>query len=329
MLSTFEVLVGRDAQAASDEHARQPFQRPAWAQAVSVARGRRHEFVAVRATTGTRLHHLFGAVHRRFGLQIFESMPFGGYGGWTGRAALDEAGESALTREWLGSGGWPCMVLVGEPGRRDALPDGPSYRRLGAWVSRLRPVTHLTHLLRLDGSDADIISRAKPRMRSYLRRIEDAGYECRLERSGSEIRMADWYRQGSAAWQSGNTLPMPDAFFDALQASSMAEVWSVHRDDQCVAAALFLLGKDSISYQASGSLRHQGTISPMDALIWVVAREYRDRGYRVLNLGASEGLDSVRQFKEKFGALPAEYRRAVYVFPRFLMGRVAPDPTAA
>jgi len=59
-----------------------------------------------------------------------------------------------------------------------------------------------------------------------------------------------------------------------------------------------------------------GPVSAMDALIWHAARHYRDRGFRSMNMGASDGLDSVRRFKQKFGAVGVPYRRVTYLLPR-------------
>ena len=69
-------------------------------------------------------------------------------------------------------------------------------------------------------------------------------------------------------------------------------------------------------YQASGTLRERAEVSAIDALLWTAIRHYRDCGYRTMNLGASEGLDTVRFLKEKLGGVPASYRHVACVLPR-------------
>lgn len=314
--ATFHILVGDDALAAAEQHGELAFHHPAWVSAVAAARGRVHEFVAVRAVAARGVRHLFGAVHRRGGFPVFESMPFGGYGGWVGASDPGGHEEAALTAQWLRHAHWPVVLLVGRPGHGQELPAPRGLPWLGRMGRRFQMSVHETHMLDLTGTDEALISRAKPRMRSYLRKMADTGYGCRLEIGEYSVRMAQWYRVGSAAWQAPGTSLMPDAFFDSLQQDAGSEVWTVQRDGRCLAAVLFLLGRDTVHYQASGGERHHGTISPMDALIWSAARAYRDRGFAQMNLGASDGLESVRQFKEKFGARPATYYRCLYVLPR-------------
>lgn len=316
MSATFQTLFGHDALAAAEQHGELAFHSPEWVRAVAAARERAHEFVAVRAVVARGVRYLFGAVHRRGGFPLFESMPYGGYGGWVGISGQDQGEEPALTAQWLRQAPWPVVLLVSRPGHGMGLPSPRGMSWIGLMGRRFQMSAHETHLLDLTVTDEAMIARAKPRMRSYLRKMADAGYSCRLESDESTVQMAQWYRVGSAAWQAPGASLMPGAFFASLQRAALGEVWTVHRDGRCLAAALFLLGRNTVHYQASGSERHQGTISPMDALIWSVARVYRDRGFVQLNLGSSDGLDSVRQFKEKFGATPAAYHRCVYVLPR-------------
>jgi CelD/BcsL family acetyltransferase involved in cellulose biosynthesis len=329
MSATFQTLIGDDALAAAEQHGELAFHHPAWVRAVAAARGRVHEFVAVRAVTGRGVRHLFGAVHRRGGLPLFESMPYGGYGGWVGASGPGVDDEAALSAQWLRQAPWPVVLLVSRPGYGQVLPEPRRMSWLGRMGRRFQMSAHETHVLDLSGTDEAMISRARPRMRSYLRKMADAGYSCRLEGGETSLHMAQWYRVGSAAWQAPGTSLMPDAFFDNLQRDAVSEVWTAHRDGRCLAAALFLLGRDSVHYQASGSERHHGTISPMDALIWTAARAYRDRGFVNLNLGASDALESVRQFKEKFGARPATYHRCVYVLPRLTRTATVPHAGTA
>ena len=60
-------------------------------------------------------------------------------------------------------------------------------------------------------------------------------------------------------------------------------------------------------------------------MLWTAIRHYRDRGFLTLNLGASEGLDSVRSFKEKLGGMAVSYRRATFILPAGI-AIVAPAP---
>jgi hypothetical protein len=140
-----------------------------------------------------------------------------------------------------------------------------------------------------------------------------------------------WYCRGSHGWQQpGST--MPEAFFTSLARTGYAEVWTVRFHGRIVGAALFLVGRHEVQYQASGTERIESTLSAMDALIWAASRHYRQRGLATMNLGASDGLESVARFKQKFGAQPVTYLRTTYVLPGFarlkwLARSASPGPT--
>lgn len=301
--------MAQDAAASSSANC---FQYPSWVDAVALARRRRHEFVAIRAALGPAPAFLFGSLHRRWGLPVFESMPMGGYGGWVCEMPMGHEELRALTSCWLSGVRWPLVELTSAPGAVAALPSPP---RLGQQLRRFRPRDLQTHILSLDGDDARLLQHARASVRSYLRRVESLGYS--FEVGGNELLsvFSDWYRRGSTTWKSGASYLYPDGFFNALLSGGRADIWLANHDGRQVGAAIFLRGKFEVLYQASGTEKVSGPVSAMDALIWSAARHYRDQGYLRLNMGASDGLESVRRFKEKFGAVPVNYRRVTYLLP--------------
>ena len=318
----YELARGARAEALSAALATNAFQHRAWVRAVAAARGRTHEFVAVQAQRPDSVSPvLFGGLHRRAGLAVFESMPMGGYGGWVCDGALSLDEERALTASWLRQAPWPLVRLTSEPGRAAALPQAavwPLPRRL---QRRLQRREFETHVLDLSSDDAQRLQRVKPSVRSYLRRVDALGFE--FLRGGEDALAAfgAFYRRGSLGWVVASGALLPEAFFSALHGDGRLEVWRARRDGRLLASAAFLLGCGQVQYQASGSDKVAGPVSAMDALLWTAAGHYRARGFNGLNLGASEGLDSVRRFKEKFGAQPLAYRCETYLMPR-LAGRL-------
>lgn len=312
----FDLLSGAAAEGAA---AKAPacFQRPAWVHAVAALRGRRHTMVAVQARGAVpREAWLFGAVHRRAGVPVFESMPMGGYGGWHSEDPLGVDEERELTARWLRHAPWPVVVLTGAPSRPDALP-APAGRWWPSMLrARLLPRRFETHVLTL-GDDESMLKAARASIRSYLRKADRLDFAFDMGRDAQALdRMAAWYRRGSEAWQRPGGTLMPPAFFAALL--GLGEVWTAVHAGKEVGAALFLVGRDEVQYQASGSERVKGPLSPMDALLWAASRHYRDRGLTTMNFGASEGLDSVARFKEKFGARATPYLRVTYLLPSLL-----------
>ncbi len=313
----FETLWGPAAQCAADGLAEHAFQSEAWVDAVSAARGRRHRFVAVRAIDGAHAGAcLFGGVHRRFGIEIFESMPMAGYGGWCIAGALDEDQEASLSRAWLARSPWWVVSLTGTPGRERAVPPlaAPAWFPSN-WRRRLDARTISTHVLSLAGDDAALLMRARPRARNYLRRVDRSGYVVEVGGHDAVEEFCRLFRSGSAEWKRGAQGLLPDEFFRRLHDGGKADIWRVTMGGACSAAALLLKGRTEVFYQASGTTRERAEVSATDALLWTAMRYYRDRGYRTLNLGASEGLDTVRSFKEKLGGVATPYRYVTSVLP--------------
>jgi hypothetical protein len=314
---SFELVRAAEAAALSAQWSVNAFQNPRWVQAVAAARRVPHEFVAVRAThRAFGRAYLFASLHRRAGVAVFESMPMGGHGGWVAEPSLEPTHERSLAADWLAQAPWTVVVLTSAPGRAAALPDAREWPLPAGWARRFAPRDLQTHVLDLAGDDATLLQRVRPAVRSYLRRVDALGFAVECDgRADALARFCAWYRRGSVAWQQAADTLLPDAFFAALRSGGEADVWCVSRDGQPVGAALFLLGRMQVQYQASGTEKIAGPVSAMDALLWTAARHYRDRGWQSMNLGASEGLEGVRRFKEKFGAQAVDYRRVSYLLP--------------
>jgi Acetyltransferase (GNAT) domain len=294
------------------------FQNLQWVNAVAAVRQRPHEFVVVRArSAGDAPAYLIGGVHSRMGVRVFESMPMMGYGGWVCERPLQVDEERRITCAWLVSCRWPLVAITSEPGRAACLPDSAVWPVL-LTRGRLAAVDMETHRLDISGDDAALLARVRPSVRSYLRRAEQLDFS--FARGGRELlgTFYDRYRHGSQGWQVAAAQVLPREFFEALCRDDGMEIWLVSQEGRPVGAAAFLVGAREVQYQASGTERVAGPISAMDALIWHAARHYRDRGFKTMNMGASEGLDSVRRFKQKFGAVAVGYRRVWYPFPRWV-----------
>lgn len=318
--TTFSIVTGAEADRLMRGLPGGCFQHPAWVRAVAAARGRPHELVVVQAHRhGGAIAWLPGGLHRRAGLAVFEGMPMAGYGPWIVEVAAEAVDTEALTRQWLAQAPWPLVVLTAAPGAPPGLPAPVAWPLLPpALAQRLRPLGLLTHRLDLSGGDAELLQRARPRMRSYLRQFDRLGFEFSVANDHDALQTCHrWYLAGSQAWQTAATSRLPEGFFTALAGETFAEVWCVRFQGQEVGAALFLRGQGELQYQASGTQRIDAPLSAMEALLWAAARHHRDRGCRQLNLGASDGLDSVARFKQKFGAEPAPYLRVSYLLPRW------------
>jgi len=245
----------------------------------------------------------------------------GGYGGWICEPSLELAEESVLTSHWLRRAPWAVVRLTSEPGRAASLPEAATLPLPPRLRSHVESRDFDTHLLDLTGDDAVRLQRVRQSVRSYLRRVDTLGYSFEIGGDGALADFCSWYRRGSQGWRARAGCLLPDQFFEVLQSSGAMDIWRAMRNGVSVGAAAFLIGNTEVQYQASGAAKVAGPVSAMDALLWTAARHYSERGFKSMNLGASDGLDSVRRFKEKFGARPFRYRCETYLMPK-LMGRV-------
>jgi len=319
IVATFETVRGAAALALAEEMATNCFQNGRWVAAIALVRQRPHQFLAIRARHAGGSACLFGALHRRWGVPVFESMPMGGCGGWVSERPLDAREQQELMQAWLPTAWWPVVDMTSPLGAAEVLP-APGCAALAARLGGgIRPLE--THTLALQADDQQLLKAVRSSVRSYLRRVDALGFSFQI--GGSELLPAflEWYRRGSSQWKEEASGLWPEGFFAELLARGHGDIWLVSVEGREVGAGFFVRGHDDVLYQASGTEKISAPVSAMDAMVWSAVRHYRDQGYALLNLGGSQGLDSVRRFKEKFGARPVSYCRTTYLFPRFSLRR--------
>ncbi len=78
-------------------------------------------------------------------------------------------------------------------------------------------------------------------------------------------------------------------------------------EGEVVAGVLLFHGRRSVLYWSGGMKREFSSLSPNNALLETVIREACKKGVELFDFGASGPLDSVRKFKESFGAHAVEF----------------------
>jgi hypothetical protein len=282
-----------------------------WVRAVAVARNKRHWPLALQAQgeDGTTCY-LLGAWHWRYGIPVFEAMPMGGYSDWSSIKGYRL--PPIPTQEWLRHIWLPVVIISTIPTFEENIN---KYPNKSIW---LRQTLLETHILDLQPSPQILLAQVKSSVRSYFRRIDQLGFS--FNSGGIELleSFMKQYILGRGNWQKQPTSNYSIDFFRTLLSEERAEIWNVERDNEVVGSAFFLKGSDDVMYFASGVQKVTGPVSPMDALIWTAILDFQQRGYKTFNMGASRGLDSVRRFKEKFGARRCTYIQTIYILPRLV-----------
>ena len=187
-----------------------------------------------------------------------------------------------------------------------ALDDPPTALAAGRWTVR----RCTTHVLDLRGGWGEVWER---------RFSKKARNQCRMAwKKGVSVRtaqgMADFegyyetYCDSTRRW--GYTHPpYPMALFQALAGivDSGVELKLGQVDGRTVAGIVLMHGRRSTLYWSGAMLKEAAMHSVNNALLEVAVREACERGEAIFDFGASGELDSVREFKEGFGAVATGY----------------------
>jgi CelD/BcsL family acetyltransferase involved in cellulose biosynthesis len=84
-----------------------------------------------------------------------------------------------------------------------------------------------------------------------------------------------------------------------------------------IAGVLLLHGRSSTLYWSAAMLKEFGSYSPHNALLHAAIEDACRRGMEQFDFGSSGPLESVRAFKESFGAQPVRYWSYVFTSRRF------------
>lgn len=318
----WRLLVGADAENMAETLPLNCFQTGGWVKAVSAVHTTEYRYALLcgsTADTGEKSVYLPGAVRYRYGLPLFDGMPMGGYSGWvTSDGPVPCDVQRRLTRQAAVAKPWLKFSYTEDPLSADLYE--------GGCILGVKGEVAETHILRLTDDEDALFSGFKSNLRSDLRRSEKKGYlPHRFSgNDGAVSRFYSLYESGKSGWKvDGDNLPR--CFFASLSESGNADIWLTEYEGADVAAAYFIKGHRDVFYYASGTLKG-GTISPspMEHLLWMAIRYYATQGIRQMNFGASLGLDGVRKFKEKFGAVPCAYNHWSLRIPwilRYVKGR--------
>ncbi|MEB3195881.1 MAG: GNAT family N-acetyltransferase [Candidatus Sericytochromatia bacterium] len=112
------------------------------------------------------------------------------------------------------------------------------------------------------------------------------------------------YRESIQRWGPRLTWERPAAFFQAVvsRGDGNAQVAIAWREATPVAAMIFLHHGEGVHYLAGASATQEREAAPANALLEAALARYWRAGARYLDLGPSQGLEGVRQFKSSFGA---------------------------
>ncbi len=174
-----------------------------------------------------------------------------------------------------------------------------------------------THLLPLRGSIDDLRAGYHATKRHQVqRRARLASTIVQADCATQLDDYAEVYGASIVRWGlDGPTYPR--SLFDALLACPSVRIWMNYVEGRLACAMIVLRCRRYALYWQGVSRNDDGQKAayPMVRLMDTVLQDLLAAGIPYLNLGASDGLPTVRRFKEEFGARPASYPALVYESP--------------
>lgn len=257
------------------------------------------------------------AEHRRFGLALCQSMPFGTYGGPLITSSRPDADAEACGRRLVA-----------------ALK---SRQRLGYLAVTPGPHPHLALPSPHQTYETDILDLAagadalwkgfEKDARNQVRQAERAGVAVSVDNSEAGFRAYYEMLEASARRWGLRGADKPWSLFEAIcrfAREDAVRLWLARVDGRPAAGALVFYGRGEVFYW-SGAMHDEFRRARANNLIqWRVIEHAATSGYTDYNMGASGELGGVRAFKKQFGPRPRAYpsyvvRGAVWAAGRSLV----------
>lgn len=243
-------------------------------------------------------------------LRCFEAMPFSLNGApAVAEGRLDRDHLIAIL-EWLR----PDMLSLNGSATVPALSESSTARGL------LDVVECSSHVMGLaEGMDTIWEKRFSAKVRNQCRAAERKGVEVTAATSAADLEIYhSMYRTAAARW-GPNAPSYPRGLFRELGMllGHGVELKLAYVARRPVAGILLLHGRRSTLYWGAVMLREFGSYSPHNALLRTAIEEACARGMTQFDFGSSGTLESVRTFKESFGAKTVTYSNYVFVSRRY------------
>ena len=164
---------------------------------------------------------------------------------------------------------------------------------------------YVLHVLRLSGDvDADLGC-----IHSMHRRNANTARKRGVQiRSGTELEDLKTFYRLHLETRSRQGMPVqPWSFFEAVRElvlnQGMGFILLAYKDQECLAAAMFLHWGDTLVYKYGASSMEGLRLRPNDLLFWEAIRWGSENGYSHLDFGRTDFDNSgLREFKSRWGA---------------------------
>lgn len=171
---------------------------------------------------------------------------------------------------------------------------------------------HVLHTIELSSDVETVADRIHSMHRRNIRIAERKGVRIELGRKPEHLRT--FYDLHILTRRYHGVPVQPRKFFDLLGSRIIEQglgfVLLAYKDDQCLAGAVFLHWRQTLTYKYGASSREGLSLRPNNLLFWTAIRWGCENGYRILDMGRT-GIENtgLRDFKSRWGA---EERPLIY-----------------
>jgi len=243
-------------------------------------------------------------------LRCFEAMPFSLNG-------MPIVAGGALTRLHL--------VAILEWLRPDVLHLNAGGNSAGDWKSAgfdglLETAQSSSHILELnDGMDTIWTRRFSAKVRNQCRSAERKGVDVRVATSKEEFENYYSIYQAATTERGHQTASYPLTLFKELGTllGQGVELKLAYVKGRPIAGIVLFHGRRSTLYWGAAAFKEFRSYSPHNALLRTAIEEACARGMTKFDFGASGSLESVKAFKESFGAHPVYFRNYTFTSSKY------------
>lgn len=253
---------------------------------------------------------------------IRASMPDGwGLGGLVSTAPLQQGEIDLVVRDLVRTTGLQTVIR-------------PNPLLAGTWetgITQVLPTSRrASHILDLEGGFSHVWEKKfKGTARTAIRKSERAGLEIEVDVSGKLIPTyydiyLNWTERRSrerhiptwlAHWTAKRREPLQKFALAAQAMKEACQVWVVKLNGEPIAASILLTYKENAFFWRNASIRELATsVRANDLLQGRMIEQACLAGCRYYHMGESGGVESLKQFKSRFGAVETPY--SVYSLER-------------
>lgn len=174
-------------------------------------------------------------------------------------------------------------------------------------AKKIYDVVELGNTIHMDIQDAETIwKNITSKNRNVIRKAEKSGITIKMSNESKIFdTFIEIYNDTMDRDNANNYYYFEKEFYDSIRIDLMnnAVIYYAEMNEKIIGAAIILYYNNYVHYHLSGAIKEYMTYAPMNLLLYKVACDFCEKGYKKMHLGGGIGSDSnsgLYRFKESF-----------------------------